>query len=135
MKKFETRFSQVDVLPMVKHYIDQLGLFNLFKKYVPAASDSLADHAESLRILTANIICDNKPLYKVKEWLAKYSDGLVDIPVEVNLFNDDRLARSLSVLFDADRHSLLIKTVHTVFHRFLRSVYHIWEVAFPEVLL
>ncbi|MEA3231335.1 MAG: hypothetical protein U9Q05_06235, partial [Thermodesulfobacteriota bacterium] len=48
MKKFETRFSQVDVLPMVKHYMDQL-----------------------------------------------------------DLFNDDRLARSLSALFDADRIGLV----------------------------
>jgi len=107
MKQFETRFKQVDVFPMVKHYMDELDLYNLFKKYVPAAPDSLADHAESLCILTANIICDNKPLYKVKEWLANYSDGIVDEPIEANLFNDDRLARALSALFEADRHSLM----------------------------
>ena len=107
MKQFETRFKQVDVFPMVKHYMDELDLYNLFKKYVPAAPDSLADHAESLCMLTANIICDNKPLYKVKEWLANYSDGIVDEPIEANLFNDDRLARALSALFEADRHSLM----------------------------
>ena len=107
MEQLETRFKQVDVLPMVKHFMDALDLFSLFKKYVPAAPDSLADHAQSLCILTANIICDNRPLYKVKEWLVRYSDGFVDIPVEANLFNDDRLARSLSALFDADRHSLM----------------------------
>ena len=107
MKQFETRFKQVDVFPMVKHYMDELDLYNLFKKYVPAAQDSLADHAESLCILTANIICDNKPLYKVKEWLSNYSDGIVDEPLEANLFNDDRLARALSALFHADRHSLM----------------------------
>ena len=59
MKQFETRFKQVDVLPMVKHFMDEIDLFSLFQKYVPAASDSLADHAESLCILTANIVCDN----------------------------------------------------------------------------
>lgn len=107
MGQFETRFKQVDVLPMVKHYMDALDLFSLFKKYVPAAPDSLADHEESLCILTANIVCDNKPLYKVKEWLSNYSDGIVDEPLEANLFNDDRLARSLSALFHADRHSLM----------------------------
>ena len=107
MKQFETRFKQVDVLPMVKHFMDALDLFSLFKNYVPAALDSLADHAESLCILTANIVCDNQPLYKVKEWLSNYSDGIVDEPLEANLFNDDRLARALSALFHADRHSLL----------------------------
>jgi len=107
MEPFEARFKQVDVLPMVKHFMDELDLYNLFKRYVPAAPDSLADHAESLCVLTANIICDNKPLYKVKEWLANYSDGLVDEPIEASLFNDDRLGRALSALFNADRHSLM----------------------------
>ena len=107
MERFETRFRQVDVLPMVKHCMDALGLFNLFIKYTPAAVGSLAHHAESLCILTANIICDNKPLYKIQEWLSKYSDGLGDEPVEASLFNDDRLARALSALFDSDRHSLM----------------------------
>jgi len=107
MKQLEARFKQVDVLPMVKHYMDQLDLFSLFKRYVPAAPDCLADHAESLCILTANIICDNKPLYKVREWLSKYSDGIVDEAIAANLFNDDRLARALSALFNAERHSLM----------------------------
>jgi hypothetical protein len=74
MNQFDTQFKQLDVFPMVKHYMDQLDLFSLFNKYVPATADSLADHAESLCILIANIICDYKPLYKVKEWLSKYSD-------------------------------------------------------------
>jgi transposase len=107
MEQFETRFKQVDVLPMVKHYMDQLNLFNLFTKYVPAATGSFVDHAESLCILTANIICNNKPLYKIQEWLSKYSDGIGGEPVDASLFNDDRLARALSALFDADRHSLM----------------------------
>jgi len=107
MERFETRFRQVDVLPMVKHYMDELGLFNLFTKYTPAVVGSFAHHAESLCILTANIICDNRPLYKIQGWLSKYSDGLGDEAVEANLFNDDRLARALSALFDSDRHSLM----------------------------
>jgi len=107
MEQFETRFSQVDVLPLVKHYMEQLDIVNLFTKYVPAAPGSLADHAESLCILTANIICDNKPLYKVQEWLCQYSDDLGKGPEEATLFNDDRLARALSALFEADRHSLM----------------------------
>ncbi len=107
MEQFETKFKQVEVLPLVKHFMDELDLFKLFKKYVPAARDCLTDHAESLCVLTSNIICDNRPLYKVQEWLAKYSDGIVGRPVEASLFNDDRLARALSALFHSDRHSLM----------------------------
>jgi len=50
MEQFGTRFKQVGVLPMVKHYMDELDLINLFIKYVPATAESLADHAESLCI-------------------------------------------------------------------------------------
>jgi transposase len=107
MEQFETRFKQVGVLPMVKFFMDKLDLIGLFTKYVPAATGSLAGHAESLCILIANIVCDNKPLYKVQEWLRQYSDGLVDEPVDAGLFNDDRLARALSALFRSDRHSLM----------------------------
>ncbi len=92
---------------MVKHFMDELDLYNLFTKYVPTGAGSLADHAESLCILTANIICDNKPLYKVQQWLSRYSDGLDGEPVEASHFNDDRFARALSALFDSDRHSLM----------------------------
>jgi Domain of unknown function (DUF4277) len=102
MEQFGTRFKRVDVLPMVKHYVDQLDLFNLFKKYVPVASDCLANHAESLSLLTANIICDNQLLYKVKEWLSRYSDGFVNNPVEADLFNDNRLARALTAFSHAN---------------------------------
>jgi transposase len=107
MGQIEAQYKQVDVLPMVKHYMNSLDLYNLFKKYVPAANNCLAEHAQSLCIITANIICDNKPLYKVQEWLAKYADGLTNEPVNADKFNDDRLGRSLSALFNADRHSLM----------------------------
>jgi len=107
MEQFKTRFKQVDVLPLVKYYMDELNLLNLFKKYVPTTNSSFANHAESLCIITANIICDNKPLYKIQEWLSKYSDGVGDEAVEANLFNDDRLARGLTALFRSDRHSFM----------------------------
>jgi len=126
MEQFETRFSQVDVLPLVKHFMDELDLFNLFKRYVPATPDCLADHAESLCILTANIICDNQPLYKVQEWLSKYSDGLAGDPAAASLFNDDRLARSLSALFHSDRHSLMTEISGSAIavHKLLTDVIH-----------
>lgn len=142
MEQFETRFKQVDVLPMVKHFMNDLNLLDLFTKYVPAAPDSLADHAESLCILTANIICDNRPLYKVKEWVSQYSDGLAEEPCADNLFNDDRLARALSALFDSDRHSLMTEVssnairVHKLLtdeiHNDSTSVTFIGEYATPD---
>jgi transposase len=126
MEQFETRFKQVDVLPMVKHFMDELNLFNIFTKYVSTAAGNLASPAQSLCILTANIICDNKPLYKVQEWLAKYCDGLAADPVEASLFNDDRLAKALSALFHSDRHSLMteVSAKAIAVHKLLTSEIH-----------
>jgi transposase len=126
MEQFETRFKQVDVLPMVKHFMDELNLFNIFTKYVSTAAGNLASPAQSLCILTANIICDNKPLYKVQEWLAKYCDGLAADPVEASLFNDDRLAKALSALFHSDRHSLMTEVSGKAIavHKLLTSEIH-----------
>jgi hypothetical protein len=56
MEQFETRFKQVDVFPMVKHFMDELDLFKLFQRYVPSPDGCLVDHAQSLCVLTANII-------------------------------------------------------------------------------
>jgi transposase len=126
MEQFETRFKQVDVFPLVKHFMDELNLLNLFKKYVPASNGSLTDHAESLCVLIANIICNNKPLYKVQEWLSKYSDGLTSEVVAVNLFNDDRLARALSALFHSDRNSLMteVSSNAILVHKLLTDEIH-----------
>lgn len=52
---------------MVMHFMSELDLNNLFEKYIPTEAGTLANHAESLCILTANIICDSMPLYKVQE--------------------------------------------------------------------
>ena len=88
MEQFETRFKKIETLPLVKYFMDEFDLYNLFEKYVPAATGILANHAESLCILTANIICNNKPLYKVKEWLSGFSDGLVEAPVAASLIGE-----------------------------------------------
>jgi hypothetical protein len=126
MERFETKFNQIEVLPMVKHFIDELDLFNLFKKYVPAARGCLTHHAESLCVLPSNIICDNRPLYRVQEWLAKYSDGLVGSPVEAAILNDDRLARAPSALIHSDRHSLMTEVSCNAIrvHKLLTNVIH-----------
>lgn len=108
MEQFDSCFIQVDVLPMVKHFMGCVDLFNLFSKYVPATTDSYAVHPESLCIVTANVIYNNKLLYKVREWLSLYSGGVVGAVVLACLFNDDRLARGFTALFDADRHSMIL---------------------------
>jgi transposase len=87
--------------------MESLDLYNVFNKYVPTSGKCLVKHAEGLCVLVENIICCSKPLYKVEEWVSRYSDGFVPNPKHAAVFNDDRLARDISALSRADRHSLM----------------------------
>lgn len=107
MEQLQSRAKKIGVFPMAKHYMEQLGLYALLDKYVPRASNGSIEPAQVLCVMVANIVCASKPLYKIGEWLADYTDGLGEAPVEASLYNDDQLGRSLDRLFAADRHSLL----------------------------
>jgi hypothetical protein len=54
--------KKVDVLPMVKYYMAQLGVYGLFAKYVPKPKQCPVDPAQILSILVANIVCASQPL-------------------------------------------------------------------------
>lgn len=107
MEQLQSRAKKIGVFPMAKHYMEQLGLYALLDKYVPRASNGSIEPAQVLCVMVSNIVCASKPLYKIGEWLADYTDGLGEAPVEASLYNDDQLGRSLDRLFAADRHSLL----------------------------
>jgi hypothetical protein len=47
---------KVDVLPMVKYYMDQLGVYGLFAKYVPKPKQCPVDPAQILSIRGAIMV-------------------------------------------------------------------------------
>jgi len=107
MQMMDTKLKQVDVLPMVKHYITELGLHDILDKYVPNDNGCEIKPAQVLCMMIMNIVVAAKPLYKVDEWLIEYLDGKAEEIKNAAKYNDDRLARSLDALFEADRHSLM----------------------------
>jgi hypothetical protein len=40
----ETKFKKADVLPIVKYYMDQLGIYDLFSEFVPLADALFQRH-------------------------------------------------------------------------------------------
>ena len=56
MEKLDVITKKVDVLPMVKYYMDQLGIYDLFAKYVQNPMRSPVDSAQILSIMVANIV-------------------------------------------------------------------------------
>lgn len=103
----DTKYKQVDVVPMVKHYISELGLYELFERYIPNGNGAEIAPAQVLCLMITNIIVATKPLYRVDDWLSEYMDGKGERVALANKYNDDRLARTLDYAFDADRASLM----------------------------
>ncbi len=102
-----SKVKRIDVLPMVKHYITELGIYELFQRHIPKQSNAFIEPAQVLSIMIINIICSSSPLYKVEEWLADYMDGMAENGTTAAQYNDDQLGRSLDKLFKADRNSMM----------------------------
>jgi len=107
MKKMDTKIKHVDVIPMVKHYMTELGLHELFDKYVPNDNGFEIKPAQVLCMMVMNIVVAPKPLYKVDDWLIEYMDGKAENMDIAGKYNDDRLGRCLQALFGSDRHSFM----------------------------
>ena len=107
MEKIDVTIKKVDVLPLVKHYIEELNLFSVFQRYIPKPPNCEVEPAQVLCVMLANIICAQKPLYKIEEWVSEYTDGLNRAGINASKYNDDRLGRETDRLYDADRKSMM----------------------------
>jgi hypothetical protein len=63
--------------------------------------------AQVLSTMIMNIMVSARPLYRMEDWLHDYLDGVTERRFEAAKYNDDRLGRSLDLVFDADRASLM----------------------------
>ena len=99
----DTKIKQVGTLPLIKYYMEELGLARLFDQYVPNRTGMEIDPAQVLCLMVMNIMVSAKPLYRVEDWLHDYFDGVTEKRFEAEKYNDDRLGRTLDLLFAADR--------------------------------
>jgi len=99
--------KQVDVVPMIKHYIEEMGLHKIFDKHVPNTHGADIKPASVFCTLITNILVSTKPLYKIEEWLGDYMDGKAETAPLANKYNDDRCAREVDRLYAADRHAMM----------------------------
>ncbi|MDX2441726.1 MAG: DUF4277 domain-containing protein [Desulfobacterales bacterium] len=89
---------------MVKHYISELRLHELFDKYIPNDNGCEIKPAQVLCMMIMNIVVAAKPLYKVDEWLIEHLDGKAEDKMIAGKYNDDRLGRCLDALFRVHTH-------------------------------
>jgi transposase len=109
MESLDIDVKQVNTFPLVKHYMDQLGVHQLFKDSIPSSVQAQTHPADGLSVLIVNLISAANPLYKVEQWVSEHIDGLHSEPEKGLKFNDDFLGGCLDKLFKADRNSLLAR--------------------------
>jgi len=107
MEEIQVQVKKVDVMPLVKHYVDELNIYSIFQKHVPKAFNEGLEPAQVLCMLIMNIICAGKPLYMIEEWVAEYTDGITEETVNASKYNDDKLGRTLDALFEKDRATMM----------------------------
>lgn len=105
----EVKIKQVEILPLVKYYMEQLGLAQLFNKYVPNRNGMDIAPSQVLCTMVMNIMVSATPLYRLEDWLHGYLDGVGEGRIDAAKYNDDRLARCLDLAFSADRSSFMLE--------------------------
>ena len=107
-------------LPIVGAFCDRLGLPTLLESYLPAEDARLKlAPATAIGVVVRNLVLHRQPVYALGEWAAPFDPDLLGLaPGEPEMLNDDRVARALARLFDADRASLLTRLVLDAISRF-----------------
>lgn len=102
----------IGALPIINKFIKRIELKKLLSSYLVSNKNQKFSHADAILIFVRNILLEREPLYKLSEWAARFDPYLIGLKEQdPSILNDDRVGRSLDALFDADRASLLTKTV------------------------
>lgn len=107
-------------LPIISHFIDRLGLDQVFEKFVPTDDPRCRlSHAKCLGVLLRSIIVERDAIYRQHENVSSFSPeafGLLarDLPH----LADDAIGRALEHFFDADRGTLFTEIIVSAVQRF-----------------
>ena len=107
------RRKRVGEIPLLLHLAKRLRFDELLGTYVPAHGNEKIPSAQSLLLLVLNITSGRLPLYELSQWTTDLDGRLIGRESELSpaLFNDDRYARALDKLYQADRASLMTDLV------------------------
>jgi transposase len=119
-RDFELRTERLGPLPLVNHYVERLGLFGLFDRFVPTPDRrTRLRYSTALGVLLRSVLTEREPLYRLGEVVHTFApEGFALSEAEAGRLGDDAVGRALDRLFDADRGSLLTEIVVAAVERF-----------------
>jgi len=111
--RFRLVSTRVGALPLINVFLDRLGLPGLLDGLLPVTDRRVKlTPAAAIRLVVTNLLIGREPVYGLSDWAARYRPELLGLsPSDLAALNDDRVARALDALFDADRASLLTAVV------------------------
>ena len=116
--EFDTQL--LGAMPIVNHFIARLTLDNALDTAVPHDDARvLLAPASVLGVVVRHLVVEHRPLYEIAEWALNYAPELLGLnESELVALNDDRVGRTLTRLFDANRASLLTSVVLSMVRAF-----------------
>ena len=110
--RFGLRTERIGPLPLLNHFIERLGLPDLFARHVPTDRRHALSHAQALLVLLRSILIEREPIYRQQETVHGFAASLFALDSDqAEQIGDDRLGRALDALFFADRAALLTELV------------------------
>jgi len=119
-KAFELRTERLGPLPLVNHFLDELGMDTLLDRFVPTTDERCQlPYGKALGVLVRSILVEREPIYRHYETVGTFACEAFGLEAaEVAALRDDHLGRALDRLFDADRGTLITELVVRMSRRF-----------------
>ncbi len=113
---------QVGAVPIVARFLERLDLERILHTHLAPKTlgrPARVPPARVLAVLVTNVLLSRRPLYAIPAWLRRYVPGHFRLTSEqLSCFNDDRLGRTLDLLFEAEQASLVTSLVLRAIDKF-----------------
>jgi hypothetical protein len=102
--KHELRTKWIYAIPIINRYMQRIGLQDILSSRM--GGGGIVPNTSCLMILLRNILTEREPIYGMGKWASSIDPSLLGITEDqADHVNDDRMGRTLDMLFDADRGS------------------------------
>jgi len=110
---------QVGALPLIRAIMARMHLREILLEYLPSSDRQSFPRADLLILLAVNLTLAKDPLYELADWVDSLDlRALGYSPRPPERLSDDRFARALDQLYQADRTSLLTRLVVSAIQAF-----------------
>src|SRR5512133_1881242 len=100
----------VGALPLIRSIVARLRLREILLEHIPNSDRQAFPRADLILLLAVNLTLAKDPLYELAQWIDCLDlRALGYDPKPEEPFSDDRFARALDQLFEADRTSFLTR--------------------------